>query len=81
MSNPTAFQMWRKPETKPTGLMDGDRLVIVVMCRRHRLQKKLEPMLAIIEATENGWKNEDGYDFSDAVSWCWELDLIQSAQP
>lgn len=81
MSDPTTFQMWRSPEIRPTGLTDGDRLVIVVMCRRHRLQKNLEPMLAIIEATENGWKNEDGYDFPDAVHWCWEKDLIQSVSP
>lgn len=69
---------WMKPEEEQPVVDAGDRVIGIVKDREHATAS-LKPRIIILTATEDGWKEQDGYTLHDCKLWTLEKDLASIA--
>ena len=74
---------WAKPSEEEPQCFVGDRVLIIVLARRHFHDIQLSPMLAVLERTESGWHDltDGGYSLEDAEFWASEASVVAFASP
>lgn len=56
----------------------GDRIVCIVLAKAFAEARYFTPFVEVLEATEDGWKNENGCDFPDCECWAYERDITDT---
>ena len=68
--------MWKRPSEELPECYVGDRVIGIVRCRE-REDRPLRPKIVILEALEDCWYSEYGWDIHDCEWWCLEKDLVK----
>ena len=69
---------WMRPDEEQPEVDAGDRVIGIVKDREHAAAS-LKPRIIILTATEDGWKEQDGYTLHDCELWTLETDLVSIA--
>jgi len=64
-----------RPEEEHPVVDAGDRVIGIIRDREHAAAS-LKPRIIVLTATEDGWKEQDGYTLNDCELWTLEKDLV-----